>query len=801
MRAAVVIRDARGRRECFAEDFPLRIGAGPEADIDVADDASPPDVALIGLRDGHLFAQPGDAGASVLLNDEPLARSRWLRPGDVLRVGGARVRVNAEGSALALVVRNDDDAAALEPPTEPPPAPRGGAPGTLVPPAPPARRGPSRLVRGVTLGAFALLVLVAAYVFVATFMVVEVTPAPDALSVDGALPSIAIGGHRLLIPGTYRVRASKAGYRPLDTKVNVARGSEARFEFELEKLPGLVAIESLPAAGALVRVDGVSLGVTPLVDVELEAGRHEITLELERYRDAVRVIEVTGLGERQRLSAELEPRWAEVTIASRPSGARVLLDGEDMGRTPLDAEIMEGDHDLLLALEGYASHARRLAVTAGETRSLDDIVLQPAAGVVAVESVPSGVTVSVDGVYRGETPLEIALSPGEKHELRLSNAGYQALRRTLSVEPASTARLRLELTPLIGTVFIASDPADAQLWVDGVRVGPATGRHELTAMRHVLEVRSPGYESHRSEFTPRSGVSQRLDVRLVSAAAVERARIPSEVRTAAGQVLRLMRPAPTPFPMGASRREPGQRANEVLRDVALSRAYYLSVDEVTNDEYRRFAPDHRSGVLSGHSLDGGTQPVVSVSWEDAVRYLNWLSEQDSLAPAYARNGDRFELVMPPTTGYRLPSEAEWAWAARYADNAGALKYPWGEGFPPGPGAGNYADGAAAGIVPNRVPGYEDGFAVSAPVGSFAANAAGIRDLGGNVAEWCHDYYSIPAAGAGPEVDPLGPASGRHHVVRGASWRHAGIGELRLSYRDYSEEPRTDVGFRIARYAE
>jgi formylglycine-generating enzyme required for sulfatase activity len=75
-------------------------------------------------------------------------------------------------------------------------------------------------------------------------------------------------------------------------------------------------------------------------------------------------------------------------------------------------------------------------------------------------------------------------------------------------------------------------------------------------------------------------------------------------------------------------------------------------------------------------------------------------------------------------------------------------------------------------------------------------------MGGNVAEWVHDFYdaAISMAG-GAEIDPLGPEAGEFHVIKGASWAHGTITEMRLSYRDYAAEAREDVGFRLARYLE
>ena len=105
------------------------------------------------------------------------------------------------------------------------------------------------------------------------------------------------------------------------------------------------------------------------------------------------------------------------------------------------------------------------------------------------------------------------------------------------------------------------------------------------------------------------------------------------------------------------------------------------------------------------------------------------------------------------------------------------------------------------MAPSVLQGYDDRYPVSSPVGSFPPNALGFFDLGGNVAEWVHDVYSIPPRTRRSSAIPLGPAAGELHVVLGSSYLHGTVTELRLSYRDYSTKPRADVGFRVARYAE
>ncbi|MEE9265507.1 MAG: PEGA domain-containing protein [Gammaproteobacteria bacterium] len=795
----VIIHDIRGRRTCTDADFPLAIGGGTQADIRLPDMQADATFAFVARSESHIFIQPADDALPVFHNEQILTDSRWLEHGDVLRMANSTVRYESGATSITFKVDVEVVAPVVETPKGPPPAPpplSKGSPGSAAH-RPPSRR---RVVTWVALLLFLVLVVVAGFVFLATSVSVQVTPTPDRVDVDGTWPSIKVGERLLLIPGVYQVRASKAGYQPLDVRVDISGPGHQTIAYVLDKLPGIVSFVVSPDVAATVRMDGSILGTAPLEQVEVSPGEHEVAIEADRYAPARVRVDVRGRGERQSVEVVLSPLWADVSIGSQPAGARVMLDGKDIGQTPLRTEILEGTYQLALEREGFDSVSTTLQVVANQAQALPDFTLVESDGLLTLETTPAGANVTVAGQFRGRTPVDLSLAPREPHALKISKSGYESIERHVRVDPATRTKLTLTLSPRYGTLFITSLPVDAELTVDGRLHGPATGRIRLTTKPHRLEVSKTGYQSFSTTVTPRAGVSQEISVTLLTIAQAKAAARKLSVTTAGGQTLKLLEPAR--FLMGASRREQGRRANESQRLVEITRPYYLSVKEVSNQEYRRFKSAHASGAVRGRSLNGQSQPAVLVTWEDAVRYLNWLSARDSLPPAYREAGESFVPVNPSTIGYRLPTEAEWAYAARFAGKAQAQKYPWGIAFPPTGSAGNFADSSASTLLPNTLSDYGDGYLVSAPVGSFAPTGPGFFDLGGNVSEWCQDFYAVyPNAANSLVTDPVGPATGRHHVVRGSSWRHASISELRLSYRDYSEKSRNDLGFRIARYAD
>jgi formylglycine-generating enzyme required for sulfatase activity len=206
--------------------------------------------------------------------------------------------------------------------------------------------------------------------------------------------------------------------------------------------------------------------------------------------------------------------------------------------------------------------------------------------------------------------------------------------------------------------------------------------------------------------------------------------------------------------------------------------FYMGKYDVTNEQFRKFRPDHNSGKFEGLSLNDDKQPVVNVSWYEAVDFAKWLSQKTGQT-------------------YRLPTEAEWEYAAR----AGAkTKYFWGNNPDDACKYANVADLSAKKRWKGWTAFYcDDKFLVSSPVGSFQPNQFGLYDMLGNVWQWVEDVYSSSAYNRLPKNNPVYEGSGEFRGERGGGWSNGPLG-VRVSHRvSLTPEFATHaLGFRLVR---
>ncbi|MDB9843559.1 PEGA domain-containing protein [Porticoccaceae bacterium] len=635
------------------------------------------------------------------------------------------------------------------------------------------------------------------YLFVARAVIFQTDPENADIDISGL--SFNIGDNYLLLSGDYGIQASAEGYYPLNQTITVSKEPTQDLKLQLQPLPGNLSVSS-DIASIAVSIDGEPATEVPGTINGISRGAHQIEFTKYRYFPLQQEIDITGLGTTQSINISLLPAWGEMQFNSKPQGADIYIDDRLIGQTPLATEVLETGSDLRLQLKGYKTYQQQVSVKAGSSAEHPPIELVVSDGILSINSTPAGANVTIDNQFLGTTPVELTMAPFKKYRLELFLEGYLKATRSARLEPEATTNLAVTLKPNIGSIALTISPTDAQILVDNQPKGVGSSTLSLNAKPHTLTIQKVGYESKSLTITPRPDHQQALSIKLLTLEEAYWASRPPRIKSVAGSELTLFRPNQT-FTMGAPRRQPGRRANEAERKVGLQRPFYLGRKEISNLEFRQWQ-EHNSSAIKAQSLDMNNQPVAKVSWEQAALYCNWLSRKEGLPPFYQIADGLVSSFNWDSHGYRLPTEAEWVWAAR-VDNKGQSKvFPWNSGlYPPMEVTDNYADQSASKFLNFTIANYNDKYPVSSDVGSFKANSKGLYNMSGNVSEWVNDYYDIRAHRGEPVIDPTGPTSGNRHVIRGASWALGSRTELRLSYRDTGSDGRLDVGFRIARYVD
>lgn len=260
------------------------------------------------------------------------------------------------------------------------------------------------------------------------------------------------------------------------------------------------------------------------------------------------------------------------------------------------------------------------------------------------------------------------------------------------------------------------------------------------------------------------------------------------------------------FIMGSPSDEPGRYDRETQHEVTLTQSFYIQTTEVTNGQWDAVITDKGRGVNPSQSHSEDHYPVESMNWYEAAFFANYLSSDEGLTSCYQfpffclgsmGNGlvCSSVTVKDNCTGYRLPTEAEWEYAAR----AGTTTPYANPNYDP---QGTTPEGlnrnamAMGWYYANRETIYESG---TKPMGVKQANSWGLYDMHGNVHEWCQDGWDGSSDySPNPVTDPQGDPTGTERVMRGGDWNSSDRG-LRSANR-YSMAPdlpfNSLLGFRL-----
>ncbi len=590
-----------------------------------------------------------------------------------------------------------------------------------------------------------------------------------------------------------KIRVAADGYESQEIEITPAAWDRGKLDVILRELLAVIRATSVPGLDdTLWYLNNALIAQGGTMQRKVEPGTYMLAARNPYYAEANSEIAAKA-GQEYDLEFNLTPIQGVLTVTSKPSGANVTVNTVSAGRTPIDVKLQGGKHKLLVSLDNHDSRSEVVAISAGAEQVTRHYELAPTQVPISFSFSPSGGQIVLNGHAAPNLATSQAMfNIGTTHRVRYSKPGYAAkeIEFTASAENRSPVTVKLE--PEFGIVDIRSEPANVDIEISGSHVGSTPLRLKLHAVEQTIVLNSPGFVTETLTVVPDSNEPKKVLISLVREKEHRLATSPQAYVNSAGIELKMFNGAGA-FIMGTRRGQAGRRANEFVREVRLAKPFYAGINEVTVEQYQKFADPSAPAA-------GNRTPAVNVEWIDAARFCNWLSDTEGFDRVYLFSGSQFLGSNPAADGYRLLTEPEWEWLARKSGRERETRYSWGDSSDPKDFAGNLGDVSARGAIPFIFADYEDGFARSSPAGSFPANRGGIHDLSGNVSEWIHDSYNLqPPRSGSVEVDPFDTGTTSRRTIKGSNWKTGRANELRAAWREGGISAKDTVGFRVARY--
>ena len=281
-----------------------------------------------------------------------------------------------------------------------------------------------------------------------------------------------------LTPGKHLITVSETGYNTAYRTINVIEGARLAVDITLDRLLGLVFVQSAPT-GADIVIDGAHRGRTPQLVTDLPLGDYRIELSAPGYQPATVPLYIRDRTP-QGITTKLRLDAAALTIESDPPGASVSVNGIDQGQAPCRVDrVPEGTATIDVTADGYHPYQQKLRLTAGDDQSLM-ARLRPIPGALRIVSQPVGARIYVDNQFRGVAPVALAdLKPGT-YRVRAELDAHDATARSVTVTRAANLIEEFRMTPNCGTVILTTEPAGATAFIDDKQAGTSMAKVDQT---------------------------------------------------------------------------------------------------------------------------------------------------------------------------------------------------------------------------------------------------------------------------------------------------------------------------------
>lgn len=490
---------------------------------------------------------------------------------------------------------------------------------------------------------------------------------------------------------------------------------------------GWIILDSEPS-GASVYINDEFVGNTPLSNYKQAYGTYQYRLESPNYHAATGTIELNAGRFEQKVV--LKPAFGSISVKSSIAGAKIMLDGKQTGKqTPATlTEIPSGSHTISLQLDKYAPKQQEVTVEDGQTANVS-LTLDARFARITINSL-DGAEIYSNGKLLGKGRISEDMMEGYYDlETRLNH--HKSVTKQIQVVAGQSQDITLNPVPKYGSLDITSTPYNANITIDGKAYGktPMTVEQLLEGEHHVV-LSLEGYKKETRDVRVNEKEYASLEVvfNKETPAAQPNAPTSQDVKmfTVNGASFKMIRVEGGTFTMGSTP-EQGDYAPDSEKPthrVTLS-SYYIGETEVTQKLWQAVMGSNPSRFKSAG------KPVEQVSWDDCQIFIRKLNSLTG-------------------TKFRLPTEAEWEFAARGGNKSQGNKYA----------GNNNALYKVAWFDSNSNWETHD-------VATKAANELGLYDMSGNVWEWCQDRYGSYSSRS--QTNPTGPARGSNHVYRGGGW--------------------------------